>query len=43
MKFIIELGESRGGGNACSSTIELEGLIQTKFHMDKGQKCLLKE
>ena len=42
MKFIIELGESRGG-NACSSTIELEGLIQTKFHMDKGQKCLLKE
>ena len=28
---------------ACSSTIELEGLIQTKFHLDKGQKYLLRE
>ena len=28
---------------ACSSTIELEGLIQTKFHLDKGQKYLLQE
>ena len=28
---------------ACSSIIELEGLIQTKFHLDKGQKYLLQE
>ena len=42
MKFIIELGESRKK-NACLSTIELEGLIQTKFHLDKGQKYLLQE
>ena len=27
----------------CSSTMELEGLIQTKFYLDKGQKYLLQE
>ena len=42
MKFIIELGESRKK-ITCSSTIELEGLIQTKFQLDKGQKYLLQE
>lgn len=42
MKFIIELRESRKK-IACSSTIEFEGLIQTKFHQDKGQKYLLQE
>ena len=42
MKFIIELRESRKN-IACSSTIELEGLIQTKSHQDKGEKYLLQE
>ena len=35
MKFIIESEESRKK-ITCSSTMELEGLIQTKFHLDKG-------
>ena len=42
MKFISELRESRKK-LACSLTIELEGLIQTKFHQGKGQKYLLQE
>ena len=42
MKFIIELREPRIK-IACSSTIELEGLNQIKFRLDKGQKYILQE
>ena len=42
MKFIIESGESRKK-ITCSSAMELEGLIQTKFHLDNGQKYFLQE
>ena len=42
MKLIAEFGEPRKKF-ARSSTSELEGLIQPKFHLDKGQKYSFQE